>query len=97
VSIFGLGGGVSFYERVQHIRHPEPMPDPTWNYVVLAAAALFEGISFTIALREFLTQAGTTPFWEAVHRSKDPTTYTVLAENAAALVGFGHSGGQPCF
>lgn len=42
VLIFGLGGGVSFFEGVQHMRHPEPMRDPTWNYVVLAedAAAL---------------------------------------------------------
>ena len=87
VLIFGLGGGVAFFEGVQHIRHPEPMRDPTWNYVVLATAALFEGISFGIALRQFLKQAGATPFWEAVHRSKDPTTYTVLAEDAAALAG----------
>ena len=87
VLIFGLGGGVSFFEGVQHIRHPEPMRDPTWNYVVLAAAALFEGISFGIALRQFLKHAGATPFWEAIHRSKDPTIYTVLAEDAAALAG----------
>lgn len=85
--IFGLGGGISFYEGVQHIRHPEPLRDPTWNYVVLGAATLFEGISFAIALRQFLKLAGATPFWEAVHRSKDPTTYTVLAEDAGALVG----------
>jgi cation diffusion facilitator family transporter len=85
--IFGLGGGVSFYEGVQHMRHPQPLHDPTWNYVVLAVAALFEGISFTIALRQFLRQSGAEPFWLAIHRSKDPTTYTVLAEDSAALVG----------
>lgn len=87
VLIFGLGGGVSFFEGVQHIRHPQPLHDPTWNYVVLGVAALFEGISFTIALRQFLRQAGARPFWQAIHRSKDPTTYTVLAEDSAALVG----------
>jgi cation diffusion facilitator family transporter len=87
VLIFGLGGGVSFVEGVRHISDPQPMRDPAWNYAVLAAAALFEGISFAIALRQFLRQAGATPFWEALHRSKDPTTYTVLAEDAAALVG----------
>jgi cation diffusion facilitator family transporter len=87
VLIFGLGGGLSFYEGVQHLRHPEPMSDPTWNYIVLAAAAVFEGISFFIALRAFRKQAGATPFWQAIHRSKDPTTYTVLAEDAAALAG----------
>lgn len=87
VLVFGLGGGVSFYEGVQHVRHPEPMKDPLWNYVVLGFAAVFEGSSFVIALRQFLKQAGDTPFWQALHRSKDPTTYTVLAEDAAALVG----------
>ena len=87
VLIFGLGGGVSFYKGVQHIRQPEPMRDPTWNYVVLAAAALFEGTSFLVALRQFRAQARGVPFWEALDRSKDPTTYTVLAEDSAALVG----------
>ena len=87
VLIFGLGGGVSFYEGVQHILHPEPMRDAHWNYIVLGVAFVFEGSSFVIALRQFLKQAGETPFWEALHRSKDPTTYTVLAEDSAALVG----------
>jgi cation diffusion facilitator family transporter len=87
VLIFGLGGGVSFYEGVQHIRHPLPLHDPTWNFIVLGVAALFEGASFTIALRQFLKLAGAEPFWAAIHRSKDPTTYTVLAEDSAALVG----------
>ena len=87
VLIFGLGGGISFYEGVQHIRHPQPLHDPTWNFVVLGVAALFEGISFTIALRQFLRQARGAPFWQAVRQSKDPTTYTVLAEDSAALAG----------
>jgi cation diffusion facilitator family transporter len=87
VLIFGLGGGLSFFEGVEHIRHPGPMGDPFWNYIVLGAAGLFEGASFAVALRQFLREAGDTPFWEALHRSKDPTTYTVLAEDAAALVG----------
>jgi len=87
VLIFGLGGGVSMYEGVQHIRHPEPMRDPMWNYIVLGMAAVFEGSSFAIALREFFKSTGNQPFWNALHRSKDPTTYTVLAEDSAALAG----------
>lgn len=87
VLIFGLGGGVSFYEGIQHIQQPEPIRDPMWNYVVLGAAALFEGTSFAIALRQFRRQARERPFWSALHGSKDPTTYTVLAEDSAALVG----------
>ena len=31
VLIFGLGGVVSFFEGVHHIRHPEPMRDKAWN------------------------------------------------------------------
>lgn len=93
VLIFGLGGGVSLYEGVQHIRNPEPLHNPTWNYLVLGAAALFEGASFTIAIRQFLKLSGGTPFWAAIKRSKDPTTYTVLAEDAAALVGLGIAAG----
>ncbi len=87
VLIFGLGGGVSFYEGIQHIRHPEPMQDPTWNYVVLGLAMLFEGASFLVALRQFRAQSRGMPFWRALDQSKDPTTYTVLAEDSAALLG----------
>jgi cation diffusion facilitator family transporter len=87
VLIFGLGGGISFYEGVQHVGEPVPLKDAGWNYVVLALAFVFEGTSFLVALRLFLKAAGKTPFWEALHRSKDPTTYTVLAEDSAALIG----------
>lgn len=87
VLIFGLGGGMSIYEGISHIRHPAPPTDPTWNYVVLGAAALFEGTSFAIALWQFLREAQGRPFWTALHGSKDPTNYTVLAEDGAALVG----------
>ena len=87
VLIFGIGGGASFYEGVMHVRRPEPMADPMWNYIVLGASACFEGTSFTIALRQFLKEARGRPFWNALHASKDPTTYTVLAEDSAALLG----------
>jgi divalent metal cation (Fe/Co/Zn/Cd) transporter len=52
-----------------------------------APPGIFEGSSFAIALRQFRKETAGTPFWEALHRSKDPTTYTVLAEDAAALAG----------
>lgn len=87
VLIFGLGGGISFYEGVLHIRHPVPMGDPFWNYVVLGLAFCFEGASFLIALRQFVHQDQRGPFWHSLHLSKDPTTYTVLAEDSAALIG----------
>jgi cation diffusion facilitator family transporter len=87
VLIFGLGGGISAYEGVLHMLHPLPLQDPTWNYVVLGAAAVFESGSFSIALRQFLRTNRGIPFWRSLKSSKDPSTYTVLAEDAAALAG----------
>ncbi|MGH6646626.1 cation diffusion facilitator family transporter [Aquabacterium sp.] len=92
VLIFGLGGGVSLYEGITHIRRPVEMTDATWNYIVLAVAALFEGASFTIAMREFSAQKGNATWWRSIRRSKDPSTYTVIAEDAAALTGLGIAG-----
>ena len=89
VLIFGLGGGLSIFEGLQHIVDPEAIRDAKWNYAVLAVAALFEGTSFAVALRIFLRTKGDVPFWRALHASKDPATYTVLAEDAAALAGLG--------
>lgn len=87
VLIFGLGGGVSVYEGIQHMRAPEPIRDAFWNYAVLAFAAVFESASLCIALRQFLQQHPGRPFWQALHDSKDPTTFTVIAEDSAALAG----------
>lgn len=89
VLIFGLGGGMSIYEGIQHIRHPEPLTDPKWNYIVLAAATVFEGISFGIGLHAVFKTKGEKPFWKALHDSKDPGTFTVVAEDSAALAGLG--------
>jgi len=87
VLIFGLGRGISAYEGVLHMLHPTPLRDARWNYIVLGAAAVFESGSFAIALRQFLKTKGDVPFWRSLKASKDPTTYTVLAEDAAALGG----------
>src|SRR3954449_10738727 len=65
VLIFGLGGGVSTYQGILHILHPEPLQDPFWNYVVLGAAAVFEGASLAMALRQFLKEEAGRPFWQA--------------------------------
>ena len=89
VLIFGLGGGLSLYQGIEHMSTPPELKEPFWNYVVLACAAVFEGTSFVVAWRQFGKQRGDTPFWQAVHASKDPTNYTVLAEDFAALMGLG--------
>lgn len=87
VLIFAVGGGISFYEGVTHLQHPHVIENPMWNYIVLGVAIIFDGISLTIALREFNRQRGATPFWQEVRKSKDPTTFVVLFEDAADVLG----------
>jgi len=88
VLIFGVGGGISTYEGILHMLHPAPLQDSTWSYVVLGLAVVFEGVVLVIALREFRkqTEKGES-LWRAVRSSKDPATFTVLFEDAAALLG----------
>jgi divalent metal cation (Fe/Co/Zn/Cd) transporter len=57
------------------------------NYIVLGASIIFEAGSWFVAFREFRQQRGRLGWLEAVRRSKDPTVFTVLFEDSAALVG----------
>ena len=87
LSVFALGAGVSVYEGILHIRHPEPITRPAVNYVVLALALVFEGASWRVAFKEFRAEKGDQGFLEAARRSKDPTTFMVLFEDSAAVLG----------
>ena len=88
ILLFGLGGGMSIYEGISHLRHPAVIKDPTWNYVVLGIAFIAEGTSWAIALNKLLKKkkAGQ-GIWDAVRASKNPAVFVVLAEDSAALLG----------
>lgn len=85
--VFALGAIVSIYQGILHIIHPEEMQDPMINYVVLGIAILCEGFSWFVALKTFRKMKGKMGYFEAFRRSKDPTTFTVLFEDTAALIG----------
>lgn len=87
ILIFGLGGGISIYQGIVHIIHPEPVQKPVWNYVVLGLSIIFEGSSLLIAIKEFNKQRGDSGFWEAIIKSKDPSGFAVLFEDSAAVAG----------
>jgi len=87
ILIFAVGGGISIYEGIRHLQHPEPIKDPIWNYLVLGFAMVVEGIAWTIAFREFNRVRGNAGYLEAIRNSKDPTTFTVLLEDSAAMLG----------
>ena len=57
IIIFAVGGGVSIFEGITHLRNPRPIENVTVSYVVLGVAAVFEGTSWTVALRGFLPEA----------------------------------------
>lgn len=85
--IFAVGAGVSIYEGAMHYMDPEPLRDPTINYVVLGIAFLLEGGSWAIAVREFAARPHPTGWWRSLVGSKDPGHFVVLFEDSAALVG----------
>lgn len=85
--VFAVGAGVSFYEGVAHIIEPHPATSLTMNYIVLGLSALFEGYSWRIALKEFKAAKGSMSYFAAVRQSKDPSVFTVLFEDTAALLG----------
>ena len=65
------------------------MTDPTINYYVLGFAMIFEGAAWYIAFKEFNKSKGSLGLITAVRRSKDPTIFTVLFEDTAAIIGLG--------
>ena len=92
VMIFGVGGGVSIMEGIEKIRTPHPIESAFVNYIVLALAIVFEGTSWIVAFREFSAsrtarQRKRVGFVDSVLESKDPTNFTVLFEDSAALLG----------
>ena len=87
ILIFALGSGISLYEGVHHIFHPEPVENPMINYIVLGLALIFEGGAWFFAFKEFSRAKGKWSYLQAVQRGKDPTIFMVLFEDSAAVLG----------
>ena len=91
--VFLAGGAVSVYEGVQRLSHPAPIENPWVNVWVLGVSFVFEGASFWVAARAARKVVGRNPHGEGmglfgfIRRSKDPSLYTSLVENGAALAG----------
>jgi len=87
IMIFGLGGVLSISQGISHIRHPETLQNPEWNYVVLALSFIFEGASLYVAIKEFDKTRNGVSWWKAIIKSKDPSGFLVLFEDGAAVLG----------
>lgn len=85
--IFALGGGFAIYEGIHALKEPEIIEDPTWNYIVLAAAIIFEGIALYISLKAFKKSRTSSSLYRSIVQSKDAATFAVVIEDSAALAG----------
>lgn len=87
ILIFAVGAGISFYEGLHKFLHPEPIKSAFINYIVLSAAIVFEGFAWWMAFKEFQKRRGNRTIMQAVRQSKDPSVFTVLFEDTAAMLG----------
>jgi divalent metal cation (Fe/Co/Zn/Cd) transporter len=68
--IFALGGGVSIYEGYRKVRAHEAVEDVWVNFLVIGAAAVFEGLSFRVAWKEFRKVHSREPLLAGIRASK---------------------------
>lgn len=87
VLIFGVGAVVTVLQGWRKIRNPQPVQHAWVNYLVFGLAILFEGSVWIVALKAFNRQRGGRRFLAEFKSSKDPTVFTVLFEDTAALAG----------
>ena len=87
ILVFALGAGVSIYEGILHILHPEHGADPMIAYIVLGIAFALESWSTWEALKAFNITRNGRSLWAAIRASKDAPTIVVLLENGGALAG----------
>lgn len=87
ILIFAVGAGVSFYEGVHKLSDPHPLENAYVNYIVLGLAMIFEAVAWWVAFKEFKAGKGKYGYLQAIQVSKDPSIFTVLLEDTAAMLG----------
>jgi cation diffusion facilitator family transporter len=85
--IFAIGAGVSAYEGIHRLEHPQPIAAPLVIFIVLGLSLLFEGASWVVGVRAFRAASGDLTWWQAFRRSKNPPAFIVVFEDSAALLG----------
>ena len=89
VGLFTAGAVVSVQHGISELVDPEPASDYIVGYIVLAIAAVLEGVSFlqsVVQVRAGARKFNRSAFDYALNGS-NPTLRAVLAEDAAALAG----------
>ena len=89
IAVFALGCGMSIYEGITHLHEPGRMANEHWNYAVLGCAVVFESITWWFGWKAFRSVQGPRGIIDAIHQSKDPSSFLVFFEDSAALLGLG--------
>jgi cation diffusion facilitator family transporter len=89
MGIFIAGGGFSLFQAYRAFTAPSRPGPWIWEYLVLAAAAVFEGSSLMRALRQIRDEASSAgrSLIEHVIKSADPAVKTVASEDLIAVFG----------
>ena len=87
VLLFGMGGGMAIYQGITHLIRPTPLENPMYAYGVLLFAAIFEGYTWMVALKEVRSRSNGRSVWKMIRDTKDLSVVTVLLEDTAALSG----------
>lgn len=87
IMIFGVGAGISIYEGIHSVMEPHPVESPMTNYIVLGLAMVFEAFAWYFAWKEFEKNREGRSYFRTVREEKDPTTFVVLFEDSAAMLG----------
>lgn len=86
--LFFMGGVFAVYEGVHKLTAPPEKPgSQIAPLVVLGVSLIMEGMSFSVAFREFNKSRGTKSFVRALFDSRDPTIPVVLLEDTGAVFG----------
>lgn len=87
IMIFTGGGVVSIYEGINHLIYPPKLESPTMNYIVLGISFCFESISWWFGWKAFRPVKGRQSVFQAIHKSKDPSSFMVVIEDSIAIAG----------
>jgi len=87
ILVFAVGGGMSAYEGITHLAHPSLPENPGWSYAVLGLAFIFEGTTWYFGWKALSAERRGKGVLETIHDTKDPTSFSVLLEDSAALLG----------
>ena len=85
--LFFMGGAYSVMQGVAHLRHPEPLNNPTVALIVLGISVALEAWSLMGALREIRKIAKGQSFYRWFRETRQSELMVVAGEDIAALLG----------